>query len=115
MHRARLLPLLLALSLPAQAASAAVTPLGRLLDPAGRLTAVGDVPSGGALTPDGRFFWAIDSGHGQDAADVVDVASGALVQRLPLPGAYGAVAFAKDGRTAYISGEPRGAVKPLGP
>jgi DNA-binding beta-propeller fold protein YncE len=92
-----------------------LTPLGRLLDPVGRLTAVGDFPTGGALTPDGRFYWAIDSGHGQDAADVVDVASGELIQRLPLPGAYGAVAFAPNGRTAYVSGEPRGSTKPLGP
>jgi DNA-binding beta-propeller fold protein YncE len=90
-------------------------PDGRQLEPAGRLTAVGNFPSGGALTPDGRFYWAIDSGHGHDDAQVVDVATGKVVQVLPLPGAYGGVAFSADGRSAYVSGEPQGTTQPTGP
>src|SRR4051812_45083003 len=103
--------------LPAQAAvdgpvgpSPAITGNGRALTPAGRMTVLGDFPSGGALSPDGRFYWAIDSGLGHNDAKVVDVAGGEVVQSLPLPGAYGAVAFAPDGRTAYVSGEPKGDV-----
>src|SRR4051812_50159130 len=71
------------------ARAAAETPNGRALHPAGRMTAVGDFPSGGALTPDGRFYWAVDSGHGRDDVQIVDVRTGAGVQVLPLPGAYG--------------------------
>src|SRR5256885_3105810 len=88
---------------------------GRELRPAGRMTVVGDFPSGGALTPDGRFYWAVDSGHGRDDVQIVDVASGGVVQVLPLPGAYGAVVFAPGGRTAYVSGEPIGTSHPDGP
>jgi len=88
---------------------------GRLLQPAGDMTTVGDFPTGGALTPDGRFYWVIDSGHGQDAVEILDVASGDVVQKLPLPGAFGGVAISRDGRKAYVSGEPRGNTQPLGP
>ena len=72
--------------------SLAITGNGRALTPAGRLTVLGDFPSGGALSPDGRFYWAIDSGLGHNDAKIVDVASGSVVQSLPLPGTYGAVA-----------------------
>ena len=77
---------------------------GRTLNPTGRLTALGNFPTGSALTPDGRFIWAVDAGHGQNDVKVMDVASGAVVQTLPLPGAYVGVAFAPDGRSAYVSG-----------
>ena len=73
--------------------SLAITGNGRALTPAGRLTVLGDFPSGGALSPDGRFYWAIDSGLGHNDAKIVDVASGSVVQSLPLPGTYGAVAW----------------------
>src|SRR4051794_22534336 len=95
--------------------SLSTTPNGRALQPAGRMTTVGDFPSGGALTPDGRFYWAVDSGHGHDDVQIVDVRSGAMVQVLPLPGAYGGIAFAPGGRTAFVSGEPIGTSHPAGP
>src|SRR3954470_16338508 len=94
--------------LVAAARAAAEMPDGRALQPAGRMTTVGDFPSGGALTPDGRFYWAVDSGHGHDDVQIVDVRSGAIVQVLPLPGAWGGIAFAPGGRTAFVSGEPIG-------
>jgi DNA-binding beta-propeller fold protein YncE len=94
--------------------SLSTTGNGRHLAPAGRMTTVGDFPSGSALSPDGRFLWAVDSGHGKDDVQVVDVATGRLKQVLPLPGAYGAVVFARDGRTAYVSGEPIGSSHPAG-
>ena len=88
---------------------------GRALQPAGRLTTLGNFPSGGALTPDGRFYWAVDSGLGHNDVKIVDVATGAVTQSLPLPGAYGAIAFAPDGHAAYVSGEPKGDVPAEGP
>src|SRR3954468_1825202 len=64
---------------------AALTPAGRHLVPAGRMTAVGTFPRGGALSPDGRFYWAVDAGRGVNAVRAVDVRSGALRQTPPLP------------------------------
>src|SRR4051812_9683202 len=87
--------------------SAALTGNGRHLEPAGRLTQVGSFPTGGALTPDGRFYWTVDAGRGATAVHVIDVASGSVTQTLPIPGGYVGIAFAPDGKRAYVSGEPR--------
>jgi DNA-binding beta-propeller fold protein YncE len=82
----------------------AVTGNGRQLDPAGRLVELGRFPIGGALTPDGRAYWAVDAGRGANSIRIVDVATAKVVQTLPLPGGYVGVAFAPDGRRAYVSG-----------
>jgi DNA-binding beta-propeller fold protein YncE len=92
-----------------------MTQNGRRLRPEGTLTQVGDFPTGGALTKDGRFYWAVDAGHGKDDVQVVDIASNQVVQKLPLPGAYGGIAFSPDGTRAYVSGEPKGNSTPDGP
>ncbi len=92
-----------------------ITNTGRVLTPLGRITAVGDFPTGGALSPDGRFYWAVDSGDGYNDVQVVSVATGAVVQTLPLPGAFGQMVFAPDGGAAYVSGEPQGVHKPERP
>jgi len=82
-----------------------LTTNGRQLDPVGRLTELGNFPTGGALSPDGRFYWTVSAGHGKNDVRVLDVASGEVRQTLPLPGGYVGVAFAPDGRRAYVSGE----------
>ena len=46
--------------------SLGITANGRVLHPIGRQTVVGDFPTGSALTPDGRFLWVADCGHGSD-------------------------------------------------
>src|SRR3954469_11302080 len=111
-----LLLALLALVLAPAALAQTTTGNGRTLQPAGRQTALGNFPTGGALSPDGRFYWAVDSGDGRNDVKIVDVGSGDVVQTLPLPGAYGGAAFAPDGRLAYVGGEPNGkTIAPEGP
>ncbi len=89
---------------------------GRKLSPLGRLTTVGNFPTGGKLSPDGRFYWSVSAGHGLNDVQIVDVASGQVVQVLPMPGTYGQMVFSGDGSRAYVSGEPVGSsVKPAGP
>src|SRR4051812_987578 len=79
---------------------------GRHLQPVGRQTDVGTFPTGGALTPDGRFYWTVDAGRGPAAVRIVAVGSGDVLQTLPIPGGYVGIAFAPDGRHAYVSGQP---------
>src|SRR4051794_3498589 len=86
--------------------STGLTVAGRQLQPAGRMTSVGAFPTGGKLTPDGRFYWSVDAGRGSTAVRIVDVATGAMKQSLPIPGGYVGIAFAPDGRHAYVSGVP---------
>src|SRR3954469_18156552 len=86
--------------------SSSLTVAGRQLEPAGRMTPVGSFPTGGALTPDGRFYWSVDAGRGSTSVRIVDVGTGAVKQALPIPGGYVGIAFAPDGRHAYVSGAP---------
>jgi YVTN family beta-propeller protein len=95
--------------------SLGITANGRVLHPIGRQTVVGVFPTGSALTPDGRFLWVTDCGHASDDVRVMEVASGAVVQTLPLPGCYGGIAFAPDGLHAYVSGNPKGSSPTEGP
>src|SRR4051794_744048 len=95
--------------------SLSITGNGRLLRPAGAMVTVGNFPMAGALTPDGRFYWAVDAGHGHNDVRIVDVATRAVVQALPLPGAGWGIAIAPDGRSAYVPGTSKGQDAPEGP
>src|SRR3954452_3813560 len=77
---------------------------GRALTPAGRQVALGNFPTGGAVTPDGRFYWTISAGRGRNDVRIVDVGSGKVIQTLPLPGASGGVVIDPRGGRAYVSG-----------
>jgi DNA-binding beta-propeller fold protein YncE len=77
---------------------------GRVLHPAGTLTQVGNFPTGGALTPNGKFYWALSTGRGYNDIHIVDVRSNRLVQTLPLPGASGGIAMNTRKPLVYVSG-----------
>ncbi|MEA2482465.1 MAG: hypothetical protein QOC55_412, partial [Thermoleophilaceae bacterium] len=102
-----------------------IQPSGRLLRPYGKLTGLGNLPAGGALTPDGRFMWTVSAGRGKNDVRIVKVAEdgrckkdgrghrcrvrrarqvGKVVQVIPMPGANGGMTMAADNRTAYVSG-----------
>src|SRR3954447_12402368 len=102
-----------------------IQPSGRLLKPYGKLTGLGNLPAGGALTPDGRFLWTVSAGRGNNDIRIVKVAEdgrckkgskghrcrvrrarqvGRLVQTIAMPGANGGMTMAADNRTAYVSG-----------
>jgi len=66
---------------------------GRVLHPAGVLTEVGNFPTGGALTPDGKFYWAVSTGRGYNDIRIVDVRSNRLLQTVHLPGSSGGIAM----------------------
>src|SRR5262245_41544264 len=70
-----------------------ITPNGRKLDPVGRITPVGAFPTGGALTPDGRFYWAVDAGRGANYVRIIDVSSGEVIQTMQIPGGYVGIEF----------------------
>jgi DNA-binding beta-propeller fold protein YncE len=77
---------------------------GRQLTPYGRMTTVGQFPTGGALTQDGRFYWAVGTGRGTNDVRILDVATGKVVQTIKLPGASGGIAMDPSRSLAYISG-----------
>src|SRR5687768_65413 len=90
-----------------------IQPSGRQLNPVGKLTRLGNLPAGGALTVDGRFAWTLSAGRGKNDIRIVRVLSsnkkkvGKVVQKLPMPGVSGGIAMAPDGKVAYVSGTPQ--------
>src|SRR5207237_181 len=58
---------------------------GRVLRPAGRMTAVGNFPTGGALTRSGRYYWAVATGRGFNDIRIVNVHTHKVTQTLPIP------------------------------
>jgi DNA-binding beta-propeller fold protein YncE len=77
---------------------------GRHLEPFGKLVALGNFPTGGAVTPDGRFLWTVSTGRGRQDIRIVAVRTGDVVQTLPIPGASGGIAMDPSDRLVYVSG-----------
>ena len=79
---------------------------GRLPRPAGRLVRLGNFPTGGAVTADGRFYWTVSAGWSQNDVRIVSLRTGRVIQTMKIPGASGGVALDSTRRLAYVSGEP---------
>jgi DNA-binding beta-propeller fold protein YncE len=77
---------------------------GRHLTPYGTLAKVGNVPTGGAVTPDGRFYWTVSAGSGFNDVRILSVAKSKVIQVLPLPGASGGITADPRGGRMYVSG-----------
>ena len=85
----------------------AVTPVGFRVTPAGRQSALGDLPLHAVLSPDGGTLLVGNAGQGVQSLQVVDPVSGTVRQtiRYAAPhGIYVGMAFSPDGRRAYVSG-----------
>ena len=79
-------------------------PNGRQLAPVGTRVTLGNLPTGGALTADGRFLWTVSAGVGNNDVRIVDTAQHRVCQVLAVPGASGGVALDSVHRLAYVSG-----------
>ena len=81
-----------------------ITGNGRHLTPPGRLVKLGTFPTGGALTPDGRFYWTVSTGRALNDIRIVSVRRARVIQTLPLPGASGGLVIDGARSLAYVSG-----------
>ncbi len=79
-------------------------PTGRTLDPAGTVWPVGSMPLAMTLSPSGREIVVLLNGWREQGVQVVDRASGRILQTLPQAAAFLGIAFSPDGRTLYVSG-----------
>jgi YVTN family beta-propeller protein len=77
---------------------------GRVLHPVGHMTKVGNFPTGGALTTNGKFFWTVSTGRGFNDIRIVRVRKHRVVQKLPIPGASGGIVMDPARHRAYVSG-----------
>ena len=85
-----------------------ITGNGRLLQPPGQLVTLGHFPTGGAVTPDGRFYWTVSTGRALNDIRIVAVGQThpRVIQILPLPGASGGIAIDGKRSRVYVSGVP---------
>src|SRR3954451_2325312 len=81
-----------------------IQPNGRKLNPVGKLTKLGNFPTNGRLTPDGRFLWTLSAGRGVNDIRIVNVKTRKVVQIIRVPGNSGGLTMTADGKTAYVSG-----------
>ena len=77
---------------------------GRHLEPAGRLVALGNFPTGAAATPDGRFYWTVSAGRGPNDVRIVSVNQARVIQTLRLPGGSGGIVMDPRKPIVYVSG-----------
>src|SRR5689334_2537437 len=85
-------------------------PTGAWLDTAGRTFGVGNMPLAMLPSPDGRYLILSLSGWREQGVQVVEAASGKVVQTIAQPSAFLGLAFSPDGRTLYASGGNEDAV-----
>ena len=79
-------------------------PTGVHLDPAGHSTDVGPLPLAMVAAPRGGQIVLLLNGFREQGVQVVDRASGEVVQTLPQAAAFLGLAFSPDGSTLYASG-----------
>ncbi len=85
-------------------------PTGAMLDPTGASTPVGAMPLAMVLAPGGRSIILSLGGWRQQGLQVVDRASGRVLQTIAQPSAFVGLAVGRDGRTVYASGGNEDAV-----
>ncbi len=77
---------------------------GRQLTPQGAQVTLGNFPTGGAVTADGRFLWTVSAGMGANDIRIVDTARRRVIQIIPVAGASGGIALDSRRRRAYVAG-----------
>ena len=79
-------------------------PTGVRLDPASPLHDVGQMPLAMVTAPEGDRIVLLLNGWRDEGLQVVDRATGTILQTVPLPAAFLGLVFSKDGRSLYASG-----------
>ena len=77
---------------------------GWKLSPAGTTTPLGDLPLNLQISPDGRLAAVVNAGWGENSVQLLDAATGQVLDTRVVSAAWAGLAFAPDGRSLYASG-----------
>lgn len=84
----------------------AITPNGWMITPAGSQLGLGDLPLGGAMSPNHHYLVVSNDGEGTQSLQVIDLFTHQVVQTLKYQSPQAlflGVAFSPDGKTLYAS------------
>ena len=87
-----------------RSADARRLPTGARLDPAGRSVDVGSMPLAMTLSPDGRHVVLLLNGWREQGLQILDRATGAVVQTVPQAAAFIGLAFSPRANVLFVSG-----------
>ena len=79
-------------------------PTGARLDPAGVSYDLGSMPLAMTLSPEKNRVIVLLNGWREQGIQVVDRASGRVLQTVPLPAVFLGITFSPDGKSLYVSG-----------
>jgi len=79
-------------------------PTGARLDPAGVSHDLGSMPLAMTLSPEKNRVIVLLNGWREQGIQVVDRASGRVLQTIPLPAVFLGITFSPDGKSLYVSG-----------
>ncbi len=79
-------------------------PNGWTITPAGKSIPAHDMVLNLSMAPDGRSIIALQGGYNDEGLMVIDTATEALVQHLPLPTVWLGLAWHPDGKRLFVSG-----------
>jgi YVTN family beta-propeller protein len=79
-------------------------PTGVTLDPAAPTHRAGNFPLGMAIPPDGRRVALLLCGWREQGLQIIDRATGTVLQTIPQPAAFLGIAFAPNGHSLWTSG-----------
>src|SRR5438477_2937344 len=85
-------------------ATAVQLPTGVLLDPAAPSHRAGSLPLSAVLSPEGDRIVLLLCGWRENGVQIIDRASGEVVQTIEQPSAFIGLAFSPDGKTLWTSG-----------
>lgn len=94
----------LLLALTAIAQEAKRLPTGAVLDPVAPTHAVGNFPLAMVASPDGKQLVLLLNGYRQQAVQVLDRSTGAILQTIDQKAAFIGLTFSPDGNTLFASG-----------
>ena len=79
-------------------------PTGAILDPAGVSYSLGSMPLAMTLSPEKDRIIVLLNGWREQGIQVVDRATGRVLQTVPLPAVFLGITFSPDGKSLYVSG-----------
>ncbi len=85
-------------------AGSVLLPNGWSLKPAGRQTALGDMPVALAEHPTDPYLAVLHAGYGENEVVILHADSGRVVARYALPHAFAGLTWSRDGKHLYVGG-----------